>query len=110
MLKGSSRAGDKPEKSCSRISPSSQLCPLFQIKYNETYRKASRGMETSFFPCQEIEAAFKVILVREYELIYSNAAKAFELNSRCVTCLKRLCGKWKMSLAYLGLLEVWSSN
>lgn len=88
VLKGSSRAGDKPYKSCSRISPIRQLCTLFQVKYNETYRKASRGMETSFFSCQEIQATFKAILIRGYRLIYSNAAKAFELNSKCMTSLK----------------------
>lgn len=72
--------------------------------------KLQEACRLAFFPCQEIQAAFKVVLVRGYKSIYSNAAKAFEVNSKCVTSLQRLCGKHKMSVAYLGLLEEWSSN
>lgn len=72
--------------------------------------KLQEARRLSIFPCQEVQAAFKIILVRGYKLIYSNSAKEFELNGKSVTSPKRLCGKQKMSLACLGLLVEWSSN
>lgn len=70
-------------------------CGLFQIKYSETYRKASRGKETFHFstPVCSGWAAFKIRLVRGYKMTYSNLAKEFDLNSKSVISSKRLCGK-----------------